>query len=431
MALIELEPLELTDIARAYGKTYQTKIGEVAYTKLVNPSGFVLLSKDDTLRFYLYRKLLGETLAEKKKTDGSAEDVVEPRKGVWELVWGASSIVHDGLPISEELMQWRLKYAMRSGKQGFDEAEALGRAALDAAAEIGTGVHKAIEALLNGKEVTLAGRNSREVEHIGSAANFINDHEIRNPLNEQIVAFDKVINGVRVVYAGTTDWIVEIKNTKGKWETWLLDFKTSAEAHLSHKLQALAYKEAAEVSLDIKIDKVGILLLGRATKSGYNLVEVGVERGYRLSFDDFVLVYRTVMLVNKGKLPQPSYKTYPKSIKLTPKKEESKNVDSNNSNSDSGSAAGGGNRTAPSGQVVGPPTDVATVISAAAERTEAANPDNGVGKKAIGTFTRRPAEPDAPAKPAGDQGTPSSNSDRGQVSQGAKTPETKLPSAKT
>lgn len=318
MHQIALDPQELTDIARVYGKVYETAIGEVCYTKLVKPDGFVLLAKDDQLRFYMFRRNI-------MKLDRATKTEVDLKigKGVWELVWGASSIVHDGLPVSEQLIQWRLNQALRAGKQGLNEAEALGKAELNLAATAGTEVHHAVERLLNGKDVILAGLPSRIVEHITSVANFINDHEIgKLSINEQIVAYDKTTDGVRVVYAGTTDWIVQLKNEEtGVFELWLIDFKTSADAYLSHKLQALAYKEAAEQSLGLKIDRVGILLLGRSTKNGYKLVEVGRERP-ALGFKDFELVYRMLLLINKGKLPAPSYKTYPKSIKLSTKESE-------------------------------------------------------------------------------------------------------------
>lgn len=326
MPQIIIHQKDLPDIARTYGKVYETSIGQVSYTKLVDPKGFVLLSKNDQLRFYLYKQ----------------------PKGVWELVWGASSIVKEGLPMSEGLLQWKLQHALRAGKQGLSDAEALSRAELEEAADVGTDVHKAGEELIKGNEVNLAGRSQREVELIISIANFINDHKIRNSRNEMIVAFNKVIDGVRIVYAGTTDWIVEIYNeAAAKWETWLLDFKTSSEAHLSHKLQALAYQAAVEQSYGVKIDRVGILLLGRKTRTGYTLVEVDKERKYKLTFADFVLTYRMALLINGGILPSPSYKTYPTTIKLIQEKEEQDVGNIPNTAGDPGTGSGSDNPTGP------------------------------------------------------------------------------------
>ncbi len=312
MPLITLQQKDLTELAQTYGKVYDTKIGQVSYTKLVNPEGFVLLSKDDQLRFYLY-----------KKPDG-----------IWEHIWGASSIVHDGLPTSESLIQWRLTHALRAGKQGLDESSALSAQILEESASEGTKVHKAAEDLLNGKEVVLAGRTRKQTWAIGSFANFLTEHEIRNPLTERIVVYDQMVDcsheggyvphdkqsacdGTRIVYGGTIDLIVEIFNkvTK-KWERWLIDYKTSSDVHLSHKIQAIGYKAAAELSLGIKIDRVGIMLLGKNTQKGYLLSPVGEERGHRITFRDFLLTYNMLLLVNNGKLPGPSYKTFPKSIKI-------------------------------------------------------------------------------------------------------------------
>lgn len=333
MALLELKKKELTDLARTYGNVYQTDIGKVAYTKLVNPEGFVLIAQDDQLRFYLYQK----------------------PGGVWEYIWGASSIVHDGLPTSEELIQWRLKHALRAGKQGLDEAAALSGALLGEAAEAGTEVHRAAESLLNGEEVSLIGRAQKQTWAIGSLANFIVDHTFRNWQTEQIVVYDQMTgcghqykphnkmakcNGQRVVYAGTVDLVIEIWNQeKKKFETWLIDYKTSADVHKSHKLQCLGYKGAMELSRGLKIDRVGVLLLGKATQKGYLLSEVGKERNYRLTFDDYLLTYKMVMMINGGKLPPPNYKTFPKSIKIN---QEEDKEDGKNTNSNSGASSSSG-----------------------------------------------------------------------------------------
>lgn len=342
MPLLELKQKELTEISRTYGTVHETSIGKVSYTKLTDPDGFVLLAKDDQLRYYLYQK----------------------PGGVWEHVWGASSIVHDGLPTSEELIQWRLKHALRAGKQGLDEASAISSQLLDLAAHEGTSVHKAAEDLLNGKKVTLAGRSKKQMWGIGSLANFIQDNEIRNWYTERVVAFDKMVNcsheggheahekidgvcdGLRIVYAGTIDLIVEIWNKlMEKWETWLIDYKTSADVYLSHKLQSIGYKAAAEQSLGIKIDRVGILLLGKSTQKGYLLGEVGKERNHKLTFKDFELVYRMLLLVHGGKLPGPNYKTFPKSIKIS---KEGSNEDTSNSIIDNGgTSADMGDKTLP------------------------------------------------------------------------------------
>lgn len=313
MPQILIRQKDLPDIARTYGDIYETNIGQIAFTQIVDPKGIVLLAKGDQLRFYMFKK----------------------PGGVWELIWGASSIVKEGLPTSEGLIQWKVQHALRAGLQGLTDAEALSRAELDEAAEIGTEVHDAAEALWRGQEVVLASRPTRQVEHIVSLANFINDHQFRNASTERIVAFDKVIvdefgNKIRIVFGGRTDLIVEIYNEKlEKWETWLIDYKTSKEAHLSHKIQALGYSEAVAQSYGIKIDRIGILLLGRRTRTGYALVEVGKERKHKLTFNDFVLAYRMALLVNNGALPAPSYKTYPTTIKLIQDKEV-KDVGSNN-----------------------------------------------------------------------------------------------------
>lgn len=300
MALLDLQQRELTDLAKTYGTVYETQIGEVSYTKLVSPEDFVLLAKDDQLRYYLYRK----------------------PNGIWEHVWGASSIVHDGLPTAEALIQWRLNHAFNSGKQGLANASVLGTEALELAASGGTSVHKAAEDVLNGKKVLIVGRSRKQMEGITSFANFVTDFKLRNWQTEQIVAHDKIIDGIRIVFAGTVDLIVEIFNpVLDKWETWLIDYKTSKDVQLSHRVQTVGYAAAAAQSRGIKIDRIGVLLLGKQTQKGYLLTEVGKERVHPITFDDFVLAYKMVLLVNGGKLPGPTYKTYPKSIQIKQEKQ--------------------------------------------------------------------------------------------------------------
>lgn len=312
MTKIALLEKELTDLSKTYGEVYHTEIGDVAYTKIVEPKGFVLQAKNQQLRYYLYKKLLGER-------DG------KKIYGAWEHVWGASSIIHDGLPISEGLMQYKVKQGFKAGLKLLDDPEKFAAEILNGFAVDGTHVHGAMEDLLNGKEVTVAGRNLKQQWGIVSGARFVNDHQLRNWQTEQVVAYDHMhtigLKRVRVVYAGTVDLIVEIYNPGlEKWETWLIDYKTSKEAQVSHRVQVLGYQAATEMSLGIKIDRLGVLLLGKQTLKGYQLIEVGNERKYKYTFDDFLDVYKMALRVHEGMLPAPTYKVFPSKLKITEEK---------------------------------------------------------------------------------------------------------------
>lgn len=308
MPTVKLLEKTLPDIATAHGTVYNTLIGDVSYTKLVEPKGFVLQAKDQQLRFYLF-KPKGSNMAEH--------------------VWGLSSIIKEGLPISEGLMQYKVKQGFKAGLKLLDDPEKFAAEILNGYAVDGTAVHQGMEDLLNKKKVTIAGANTKQQWGIMSGAHFINDFQIRNPRTEQIVAHDKVIDGVRVVYAGTVDLICEIYAVVSKqWETWLIDYKTSKEAHLSHRVQTQGYAIAAEQSLGIKIDRCGVLLLGKQTKKGYQLIEVGTEKRIPITEATVIAVYKMALLVNEGKLPEPSFKVFPTVIQLEQEKEEANGTNS-------------------------------------------------------------------------------------------------------
>lgn len=354
MSITLLNP-DLASLSKTYGKVYDIDQGQVAYTKMVEPKGVVLQSNRDQLRYYMYRKKLLTVDPNQKypKTDPLYNN--EPTYwdgksyGIWEHAWGLTSVLQDGLPTTADLLTYKMKQAFKAGVLKIDDPEKFAADILKGYADTGTAVHKAAENVLLGKEVTIAGRDKKEQWCIISFANWLNDIKIRSIQTEQIVAHDNVIGGVRVLFAGTVDLIAEIYNEDKKiWETWLIDFKTSADVHLSHKLQVLGYGAAAAQSLGIKIDRYGILLLGKRTVKGYLLAPVGNERR-KITFDDTVMTYNMASLMNGGKLPEPTYKVFPLTIqfKQDKPKEGTPDGDNTNSSADNSIDSGSSDQAAP------------------------------------------------------------------------------------
>lgn len=326
---VELFERDLATIAKSYGKVYDLGFGDVSYTELEAPDDFILeSSREDRLRYYLYRKkeIIKTVDIDKPTKEGQID--LEIRKGVWEFAPGVSTIAKEGLPTSEDLVMWRVN-------KGAEESQRI----VEEAAEVGTNAHKALEELFNGVQISMTGRSKKERWCIVSGANFLTDLKIRAIQTEQIVGYDttlKVNNReIRVLYAGTTDLICEIWNPKlNKWEIWVIDYKTSKEAFLSHRIQVIGYAEACVSAGKIThYDRAGILLLGKQTKRGYQLVDatdLGRNK-WKLSFNDFLNAYYNFLLNNGGKITLPTYKVYPlilsvkKSDEIT--KEDSEKVE--------------------------------------------------------------------------------------------------------
>jgi len=138
-------------------------------------------------------------------------------------------------------------------QHGWDEAEAI----KNEAGNKGYKVHKGIEELLLGNEITI---ESEIVNHDGvpekvtleeydALMSFVEwfDEVKPKPIESEIAVFND-----EHMYAGTVDFICEIDG-----KVTLIDFKTSANIYESHEAQLSAYNYA----LEHKIEQQGILQL--------------------------------------------------------------------------------------------------------------------------------------------------------------------------
>ncbi len=164
--------------------------------------------------------------------------------------------------------------------KGWNEAEALKTAAGDK----GSKVHKAIEDLLP----EIDSKGTKPGKTIAHNAKYINnssgqEEELSVQEYDAIISFASWFNEVKpevllkevtVIstlhdYAGTADLICKIGD-----ETWLIDFKTSANIWPEFELQLSAYKTALQ-EMGVKIDKMAILQVGYTrNKNGYKFTEV-------------------------------------------------------------------------------------------------------------------------------------------------------------
>tara|TARA_B100000315_G_C14570757_1_gene585348 strand:+ start:1387 stop:2217 length:831 start_codon:yes stop_codon:yes gene_type:complete len=179
-----------------------------------------------------------------------------------------STITHYGLPIDEHLMKYIIE------QSGGDYMKSV--SFHSEAAEIGTCVHKLAERYLNGEVIELPdnidmstlvpGRGYfptyQTLEQIRKGfLSFIRFWEHNKPklLFQEALVWDmsKDAEGAYISpYCGRLDTVAEIDG-----ETWLLDLKTSktVKDKIDYGVQLSMYKQLAEVRMNIKIDKLGII----------------------------------------------------------------------------------------------------------------------------------------------------------------------------
>ena len=181
------------------------------------------------------------------------------------------------------------------------------------AAEEGTAVHNAVEALIKGEEITWmddfgnAKYNLRVWQMILKAAEFF----------KEVIAAEEFTFSDQHEYAGTADLIVKMDG-----EIWLLDVKTSNNLHRSYDLQLAAYAKAWEEMFGQKIDRTGILWLKSSKRSASKKEGVYQGHGWEIkvidkideNFELFKTIYSLFRLDNPT--IEPIYNHYPTKIKL-------------------------------------------------------------------------------------------------------------------
>lgn len=128
-------------------------------------------------------------------------------------------------------------------EHGWDEAEAI----KNAAAEKGSKVHKAIEAIFEGQEVRIDSkfvnpRTEQEeeltLEEVDAILSFIDWFSEVKP---KVICYEINVFSDKYDYAGTIDLVCEING-----ELYVIDFKTSQYIWPSHRLQVSSYAKILE-----------------------------------------------------------------------------------------------------------------------------------------------------------------------------------------
>jgi hypothetical protein len=184
------------------------------------------------------------------------------------------------------------------------------------AATEGTAVHKAIETLLEGKEVNWIDENGLTNYSLEVWKMILKFQEFYIKIKPKIIATEYHLFSDNHEYAGTADLIVEIGNDR-----WLIDIKTSNSLHTSHDLQLAAYAVAWNETHNEIITRTGILWLKAATRSE-GKKDVIQGKGWQLkavdniatNFEMFNKIYDIYKMENPD--AKPSTDLYPTSVKL-------------------------------------------------------------------------------------------------------------------
>ena len=184
------------------------------------------------------------------------------------------------------------------------------------AANEGTQVHNAVEAFLNGEEITWIdewgnAKYSLDVwKMILKFADFWNTHK------PELIATEYHLFSDEHEFAGTADLIVRFQGS-----LWLMDLKTSNSLHTSYDLQLAAYATAWNETHNEKITHTGILWVkantrgesksGKIQGKGWELKTVSdIETKFKM-FKNIQEIYR---LENPD--PKPFTELLPTTIKI-------------------------------------------------------------------------------------------------------------------
>jgi len=208
----------------------------------------------------------------------------------------SATTILNAYPTSEHLVKW-------IADNGFHESRAM----RDEAGKRGTRIHSAIEALLEGGELTRSEFTTEEWHKLNT---FVKWHADYHP---EIIALEVPVFSKKGKFAGRLDCIAKVAG-----QVFILDWKSSANLHKFFPLQFSAYATAIEELTDIKIEAIAALQLGAQNKNGYRFVVYEDWKG--LYYPVFQHVHAIWMYDNYESLKNPKdfpILTLPETLKLT------------------------------------------------------------------------------------------------------------------
>jgi hypothetical protein len=184
------------------------------------------------------------------------------------------------------------------------------------AAGEGTQVHQAVDAFLNGQEITWIDEYGNAKYNLDVWRMILKFADFWNTHKPELIATEYHLFSDEHKYAGTADLVVRMFDN-----IWLLDLKTSNSLHTSYDLQLAAYATAWNETHDEKVTHTGILWVKANTRSegkgdkiqgkGWELKFVNdIEKNFKM----FKNIYEIYSLENPNF--KPVTETLPTSVKI-------------------------------------------------------------------------------------------------------------------
>ena len=184
------------------------------------------------------------------------------------------------------------------------------------AAGEGTQVHHAVDAFLNGEEITWIDEFGNAKYNLDVWRMILKFADFWNTHKPELIATEYHLFSDEHKYAGTADLVVRMFDN-----IWLLDLKTSNSLHTSYDLQLAAYATAWNETHDEKVTHTGILWVKANTRSegkgdkiqgkGWELKFVNdIEKNFKM----FKNIYEIYTLENPNF--KPVTETLPTSVKI-------------------------------------------------------------------------------------------------------------------
>ena len=185
------------------------------------------------------------------------------------------------------------------------------------AAGEGTQVHNAVDAFLNGQEITWIDEYGNAKYNLDVWRMILRFADFWNTHKPELIATEYHLFSDEHKYAGTADLVVRLFDN-----IWLLDLKTSNSLHTSYDLQLAAYAQAWNETHDEKVTHTGILWVkantrgegkgGKIQGKGWELKFVNdIEKNFKM----FKNIYEIYTLENPDF--KPMTELLPTSVKIS------------------------------------------------------------------------------------------------------------------
>jgi hypothetical protein len=183
------------------------------------------------------------------------------------------------------------------------------------AAGEGTQVHNAVEAFLNGEEITWLDEYGNAKYNLDVWKMILRFADFWNTHKPELIATEYHLFSDEHEFAGTADLVVRMFD-----QLWLLDLKTSNSLHTSYDLQLAAYATAWNETHNEKVTHTGILWVKANTRGegkGGRIQGKGWELKMISDIENNFKMFKNVQEIYK--LENPDHKPYTETLPTTVK----------------------------------------------------------------------------------------------------------------